>query len=65
MLRYCLPTSVRQVLICIYIYIYIYVYNYIYTYLNPPEPTFLSGPYKFHIRVYKKTDKKVGFGRLR
>ena len=23
-------------------------------YLNPQEPTFLSGPYKFHIRVYNK-----------
>ena len=27
-------------------------------YLNPPEPTFLSGPYKFHIRVYNKNRQK-------
>ena len=43
------------------VYIYIpYIYIHIYIYLNPLEPTFLSGPYKFQI-----TDKKVGFGRLR
>ena len=35
------------------------------TNLNPPEPTFLSGPYKLHIRVYNKNRQKVGFGRLR
>ena len=25
-----------------------------YGYLNLPKPTFLEGPYKFHIRVYNK-----------
>ena len=27
-------------------------------YLNPPEPTFLQGPYTFHIRVYNKNLQK-------
>ena len=40
------------------IYIYIYIYVYIYIYLNPPEPTFLSGPYKFHIKVCNKNRQK-------
>ena len=35
-------------------------------YLNLANPTFLSGPYKLHIRLHKKAPtKKVGFGRLR
>ena len=29
------------------------------TYLNPPEPTFLSGPYKLHIRVYNQNRQKT------
>ena len=27
-------------------------------YINPPEPTFLSGPYKFHIRGYNWNRQK-------
>ena len=29
--------------------------------LNPPEPTFLSGPYTFHIRFYNKNRQKSRF----
>ena len=35
-----------------------------YSYLNLPNPTFLSGPYKLHIRVHNK-NLQVGFRRLR
>ena len=34
-------------------------------YLNPPKPTFLSGPYKSHIRVYNKNPQKSRFWRVR
>ena len=48
------------------VYIYIpYIYTYIYIYLNPLEPTFLSVPTNSILGFIIRTDKKVGFGRLR